>query len=191
MKSFTKIYVFAIALAALSTGVKAQSTSGPKGILYSVGVESGISSGNFNSAYRWNIGGSVQADIPVADNLYATVNAGYLNFTGKNNINGTNVSAHDIRLLPAMAGFKYFPIANWYVQADAGAGFALNKKDLGYTKTVAFLYTPQIGVLLNVGGNNYIDAGVRYEATSKYISSNENSKINFFELRVAYAFDGK
>src|SRR5476651_1778021 len=144
MKSSIKISAVLLMLLAISFGVRAQSTtstpsssssSSSNGIIYSVGVESGISSGNFNSAYRWNIGGSLQADIPVASQFYATVNAGYLNFNGKNNIEGSGVSAPNIRLLPAMAGLKYFPINVFYIQADAGAAFLLNKSDLGYSKT--------------------------------------------------------
>ncbi len=193
MKNSIKTCTLLLAFIGLSLAVNAQTgattASSATGIIYSVGVESGISSGNFNNSYRWNIGGSIQADIPVADQFYATVNAGYLNFNGKDNINGSGFSAPNIRLLPVMAGLKFFPIKVFYVQADAGAGFALNKTETGFTKTAAFLYAPQVGVLLNVGGKNYIDAGVRYEATTKYDSSVENSKINFFELRIAYAFE--
>jgi hypothetical protein len=185
----TSIYVFT--LLGLVTSVKGQNLSGTQGILYSVGVESGISSGHFNKSYRWNIGGSLQADLPVADNFFVTVNAGYLNFYNRSKAGNSLVPEKDIHFLPVMAGLKYFPIANWYIQGDAGAGFVLNKKSVGYSKSTAFLYTPQVGVLINTGGRNYIDAGVRYEATSKYITSVKNSKINFFELRIAYAFNTK
>jgi hypothetical protein len=36
-----------------------------------------------------------------------------------------------------------------------------------------------------------LDAGVRYEATGKFKSDIDDSKVNFFGLRVAYAFDTK
>ena len=87
-----------------------------------------------------------------------------------------------------MAGLKFFPVSIFYIQADAGAAFILNKGDLGYTKTAAFLYAPGVGVRFLVGGSNYIDAGVKYEGTTKYVSDVQDSKINFFELRIAYAF---
>jgi hypothetical protein len=155
MKNSIKTATLLLTLLAISLGVRAQSTSGTtaNGIIYSAGVESGISAGNFNTAYRWNVGGSLQADIPVASQFYANINAGYLNFSGKNNIEGTGISAPNIRLLPAVAGLKYFPISIFYVQADAGAAFILNKGDLGYTKTVAFLYAPGVGARFPVGGN--------------------------------------
>ena len=192
MKNSIKIAALLLAFTAFTLLAKAQSTSNTStGVILSAGVESGISTGNFNHDYRWNIGGSLQADFPVANSFYFTVNAGYLNFDGKSNIENTGISAPNIRLLPAMAGIKYFPITGFYVQADAGAGFALNKSDAGFTKTAAFLYAPQVGLQLPVGGLNYIDAGIRYEGTTKYNSDIENSKINFFELRVAYAFGTK
>ena len=190
MKTTIKFLYPVLLLMILSFSAKSQTTASSKsgGIIYSAGVETGISSGNFNNAYRWNVGGSVQADIPVASQFYATVNAGYLNFNGKDNVEGTGLSAPNIRLVPVMAGLKFFPVSNFYIQADAGAGFALNKTDVGFTKTAAFLYTPQIGIQLPVGGGSYVDAGIRYEATTKFVSDVEDSKINFFGLRVAYAF---
>jgi hypothetical protein len=197
MKSSIKISAVLLMLLAISFGVRAQSTtstssssssSSSNGIIYSVGVESGISSGKFNSAYRWNIGGSLEADIPVASQFYFNVNAGYLNFNNKNNIDGTGFSGKNISLLPATAGLKYFPVSIFYIQANAGAAFILDKRDLDYNKTAAFLYTPGVGVKFSVGGDSYIDAGVKYEGTTKYTSNVDNSKINFFELRVAYGF---
>ena len=194
MKNSIKISALLLALSAFTLSVKAQTTSSPAtstGVIFSAGAESGISTGNFHNAYRWNIGGSLQADIPVASSFYATVNAGYLNFFGKNNIEGTGFSAPDIHLLPAMAGLKYFPVSFFYLQAQAGAAFALNKSDIGFTRTAAFLYAPQVGVQFNVGGQNYIDAGIKYEGTTKFASNAQDSKINFVELRVAYAFGVK
>jgi hypothetical protein len=193
MKNSVKTFTLLFALVALSFTVTAQTatTTTSTGVIYSVGFETGISAGNFNTSYRWNVGGSIQADIPVAGQLYATVNAGYLNFNGKDNINGSGLSAPNIRLLPVMAGFKFFPVKMFYVQGDAGAAIALNKTETGFTQTAAFLYSPQIGTVFNVGGKNYIDAGLRYEGTTKFVSSVENSKINFFGLRIAYAFQIK
>jgi len=192
MKTSIKTSAILFLLATSAIAVKAQTTPvtpSSGGIIYSVGVETGISTGNFKDTHKGNIGGSIQADIPVANQLYATVTAGYTNFFGKDNVYGSGLSAVDLHYLPVMAGIKYFPISNFYVQGDAGAGFALNKKDQGYTKTAAFLYTPQVGVQFPFGSKSYIDAGVRYEATTDFTSnSTYNSKVNFFGLRVAYGF---
>jgi hypothetical protein len=65
----------------------------------------------------------------------------------------------------------------------------LNKDKTGVDKSTAFVYAPQIGVQFPVSANgNFIDAGVRYEATTKYTSGVDDSKVSFLGLRVAYGF---
>jgi len=199
MKSTLKISALVVAFAGLALGAKAQtpstaskSATTSNGVILSVGVDAGIPTGKLNDTYNWNLGGSVQADIPVIQHqLFVTVNAGYNNIFGKTNINGTGVDATNIQLLPVKAGLKFFPVSNFYIQGEAGAAFSLNKAELGFDNSAAFLYAPQIGVQFPLAGKSYIDAGVRYEATTKFNSNVDNSKVNFFGLRVAYAFDTK
>jgi len=190
MKNSIKIAALVAAIMGANFAAKAQTstTATSSGVILSVGAESGLSVGKFKDAYKWNLGGSVQADIPIVSQLYATVNAGYQNYFGKNNIYGTTFSPADIHMLPVKAGLKYFPVKDLYIQGEAGAAFALNKSDVGFNKTAAFIYAPTIGVQLPVGGSSYIDAGVRYEASTKFTSGVDNSKTNIIGLRVAYAF---
>jgi len=190
MKTSIKISVLTLSLAALFT-VKSNAQSADKGtisgsgIRYSIGVETGIPTGSLNSSYKWNLGGSVQADIPVLENkLYATINAGYNNiFAESDDI----IKVNDIHLIPVKAGLKYFIIPTVYVQGEAGVAFINNKSYLGDNKSAAFVYAPQAGILFPVGDKSYIDAGVRYEGNSKF--SNNGSSNNFLGLRVAYAFN--
>jgi len=197
MKTTFKISALVLAFAGFALGAKAQTTTsktsttstGPNGIVLSVGVDAGIPTGNLNNAYNWNIGGSVQADIPVIPHqLFVTVNAGYNSIQGKNNIDNTGVDATNIQLLPVKAGLKFFPISNFYIQGEAGAGFALNKSDVGFTNAAAFIYAPQIGYQFQLGGKNIIDAGVRYEGSTKFNNNVDDSKVNFVALRLAYGF---
>ena len=197
MKSTLKIATLVLAFAGLSVAAKAQTTTPTptssttttsSGVRYSIGVDAGIPTGSFNNAYKWNLGGSVQADIPVASQLFVTVNAGYNNVFGEKNVGNTNVNVPNIQLLPVKAGLKYFPISNFYVQGEAGAAFLLNKSDYFNDKSTAFVYAPQVGVQFPVSGSSFIDAGVRYEATTKYSSAFNNSKVNFVGVRVAYGF---
>jgi hypothetical protein len=201
MKTTFKISALVLAFAGFALGAKAQTTStttttktstGPNGIVLSIGADAGIPTGKLNNSYNWNVGGSVQADIPVISNqLFVTVNAGYNNIFGKKNLNGTGINQPNIELLPVKAGLKYFAVSRFYVQGEAGAAFLLNKSSLpGYDKSAAFVYAPQIGYQFPLGGKSYLDAGVRYEGTTKFSSVN-NDKVNFFGLRVAYAFDTK
>ncbi|MDP9076649.1 MAG: outer membrane beta-barrel protein [Bacteroidota bacterium] len=196
MKSTLKISALALAFAGLALGAKAQTsttttstkTTTSNGVILSIGVDAGIPTGKLSDSYNWNIGGSVQADLPVAQNLFVTLNAGYNSIQGKNNIGGTGIDAPNIQLLPVKAGLKYFVIPNFYVQGEAGAAFLLNKSDLADNKSAAFVYAPQIGYQFPLGGKSFIDAGVRYEASTKFNSEVSDSKVNFFGLRVAYAF---
>lgn len=205
MKNSFKIAALALAFSAFAFGAKAQTTTTsattattPTGVRFSIGVDAGLPTGNLSNSYNWNLGGSVQADIPVvSDQLFVTVNAGYNNIFGKSdNINATSdgitvsgtASATNIQLLPVKAGLKFFPVKNFYIQGEAGAAFVLNKSDLGTDKSAAFIYAPQVGYQFQLGGNNYIDAGVRYEASTKLESDADDSKVNFVALRVAYGF---
>ena len=201
MKNTFKISALALAFAALAFSAKAQtttpttttstSTTTPSGIRYSIGVDAGIPLGNFKDTHKWNLGGSVQADIPVASQLFVTVNAGYNNIFGKKNQVGPLGTTYDVtnfQLIPVKAGLKYFIIPNFYVQGEAGAAFLLNKKDVGVDKSTAFVYAPQIGVQFPVSASSFIDAGVRYEATTKYATGVDQSKVSFIGLRVAYGF---
>lgn len=190
MKSTLKIAALVLAFAGLSYTAKAQttpttSTTTKSGIRYSIGVETGIPTGNFNDTHSWNLGGSLQADIPVAQQLFVTVNAGYNNFFGKT-VDGFKFN--NIQLLPVKAGLKFFPIQNFYVQGEAGAAFLLNKSDTNSDKSTAFIWAPQIGVQFPVSANgNFIDAGIRYESTSNF-RSGIDSKLPHFGLRLAYGF---
>ncbi|RYU89555.1 hypothetical protein EWM62_14655 [Mucilaginibacter terrigena] len=194
MKSTLKIATLALAFAGLSFAANAQtttstSTTTKSGIRYSIGVDAGIPIGDLKDTHKWNLGGSVQADIPVATQLFVTVNAGYNNIFGKKDVGAANIDYTDIKLLPVKAGLKFFPVENFYIQGEAGAAFLLNSDDTYKNKSVAFVYAPQVGVQFPVSASgNFIDAGIRYEATTKFNSAFDNSKPSFLGVRVAYGF---
>ncbi|QKJ32360.1 outer membrane beta-barrel protein [Mucilaginibacter mali] len=187
-----KISALVLALAAFTFGAKAQtkSSSTPaNGPRLSISADAGIPTGALSDKYNWNLGGSAQIDLPIASQLFVTVNAGYNNIFGKSiTVGSTTVNVQDIHLLPAKAGLKFFPVNNFYVQGEAGAGFLLNKKDLGFDKSTAFIYAPQVGVLLPLNASSNLDLGVRYEGSTSYTNGGGN-KINFVGLRAAYSFN--
>jgi hypothetical protein len=190
MKKSNKIIaILTVVLLAVSINVKAQTstsaaTSG--GIIYSVGIESSLSVGEFNKQHKGSLGGSIQADIPIAKQWYVNVNTGYDNYYGRKDFEG--IAPTGLRIIPAMAGVKYFPVSGIYLQVDAGAAFLTNKSDLGYSRSSAFVYAPEVGVRLPVGDKSFIDAGVRYEEATRFDSSVISSKLNVIGLRLAYAF---
>jgi hypothetical protein len=189
MKTTFKISALALAFAALSFGAKAQTksttTTTNSGIKLSIGVDAGVPVGSFNDYYNWNLGGSVQADIPVVKQLFVTVNAGYDNFFGKS-IGSSSANYTNIQLIPVKAGLKYFPIENFYIQGEAGASFVANKSTLGATNSTLFAYAPQVGVQFPISGKSFIDAGVRFEGNTALVNNGNN--LNFIGLRLAYGF---
>ncbi|MGI4020672.1 MAG: outer membrane beta-barrel protein [Janthinobacterium lividum] len=192
MKNLFKISILSLAIAGLSFSAKAQTvkTTTSNGVRLSIGADAGVPVGTLSDTHDWNLGGSIQADIPVATNLFVTANAGFNNFFGKTYNTGiVSVKAADISLIPVKVGLKYFPVENFYVQGEAGASFITNKNKIGSTESAAFTYAPQIGVQFPVGNKNYIDAGIRYESNTKFYTNGNNN--NFFGIRVAYAFDTK
>lgn len=187
MKNSIKIGVITLSLFSFANlYVNAQTTTktenSASGIRLSFGVEAGIPVGSLKDGYDWSFGGSAQADFPIIkDQFYVTINGGYNNFFAKNN------NSNDLHLIPVKAGLKYFPVKCFYVQGEAGATFLTNKASIGGDKSAVFVYAPQIGVLLNIGGNNYIDAGFRFEGNTKFYDQGKTN--NFLGLRVAYAFN--
>lgn len=162
-----------------------KSSSSKQEFRLSVGPEAGLPVGDFRNAYNWMIGGSVQADIPVIQNLYVTVTAGYNNFFIKDGLK--QQGGKDMQLVPVKAGLKYFPVGDiFYVQGQAGVSFLTNKSDLSADKSAAFVYAPQIGALVKLAPKNYLDIGFRWEGTSSFY--NGGSEANFLGLRVAYTF---
>ncbi len=189
MKTTHKIGVVTALLVSIAFTSKAQTaaSSDKQEFRLSVGPDGGVPLGNFSNTYNWSFGGSVQADIPIIRNLYVTVNAGYDNFFVKNGNLPDQAPSKNMELVPVKAGLKYFPFGKlFYVQGEAGASFLADKSDVKADKSAAFVYAPQVGVLLQVAPKNYIDVGFRFEGTSSFY--NGGSSNNFLGLRVAYSF---
>jgi len=189
MKAFVKIGIVAALLVSSTLVSKAQSSSpaasSKQEFRLSVGPEFAVPVGNLSNAYNWNLGGSIQADIPVLHNLYVTVNAGYDNFFVKKH--QADVVDKNLQLIPVKAGLKYFPGGSiFYVQGEGGVSFLTNKTDLGADKSAAFVYAPQVGVLLELAHKNYLDLGFRWESTAAFYNGGNTN--NFLGLRVAYGF---
>lgn len=151
----------------------------------SVGPDAVLPLGDLSNVYNWGFGGSAQIDIPIVQSLYVTVNAGYNNYFVKSALK--DEGAKDLQTIPLKAGLRYFPVGNiFYIQGQAGATLLANKSDVSADKSAAFVYAPQVGVLLKLAQKNYIDVGFRFEGTSSFYDG--GSYTNTLGLRVAYAF---
>jgi hypothetical protein len=195
MKSLMKTVPLLAAIMGLTLTVRAQTTktssTSPDGIIFSIGADGGITTGSFRDSHKSMIGGSIEADIPVADHFYFTANTGYNQFFGVDNVFGTGIKAPDINIIPVKAGLKYFPITLLYLQLEAGAAFVTNKSTLGFERTGVFIYAPQVGTQIPLGGKSYLDAGVRWEGCTNFTENDGSSRGHFFALRVAYAFSSR
>ncbi|HWB91820.1 MAG TPA: hypothetical protein VG605_08215 [Puia sp.] len=165
-----------------TTGGTPAATASNKEFRLSVGPEFGLPLGDFNTAYNWTFGGSVQADIPIVPNFYVTVNAGYDDAF----VRTSETSGRNLQLIPLKAGLKYFFVDNLvYVQGQAGATILGNKTDAGADKSAAFVYTPQVGVLIKLAPKNYLDAGVYFQQTQSFWNAGSGN-LNQLGIRLAY-----
>jgi hypothetical protein len=195
MKNLIKMVPLLAAIMGGTLAVQAQTTTtvatSPSGIIFSIGADGGITTGSLRDSHKSMVGGSIEADFPVADQFYFTANTGYNQFFGVDNVFGTGIQAPDINIIPVKLGLKYFPVSALYLQLEAGAAFITNKSTLGFERTGTFIYAPQVGTQILLGGKNYLDAGVRWEGCTNFTENDDNSRGHFFALRLAYAFSSK
>ena len=150
----------------------------------SVGPEFGLPIGNLSSAYSWTFGGSIQADIPIVNNLYAVVNFAYDDAYVKTNPG--EFPSRNLQLITPKGGLKYFVFDNLiYVQGTAGVTILGNHADAHADKTSGFAYSPQVGVLLKLAPKNYIDAGFYFQQAQSFWN-NGGGNVSTLGLRLAY-----
>ncbi len=126
MKTMTKVIAGAFTAAAIFIGsnVNAQTTPANK-LRLGVGLELGAPTGVAHDRSNFELGGTARLQYGVSDNVALTLTSGYYNFFGKN-IDlgaGTSVKADDLGIIPVKAGIKGFIANNFYLGAEAGAGF--------------------------------------------------------------------
>lgn len=178
LKKMKKLILSAVVLvAAIGANAQTNSNGTAKAAAskfgFSVGVEAAIPVGTFGDAYSFGIGGSAQGDIWVAPELAITINAGYINYSGKT-IGGYKVPS--VGVIPIMAGIKYkFAGSGVYASGQLGTGIFTG----GGSSTSSFAYAPGIGY--NFSKN--VDALLKYQAYSK-----NSSSLGSVGLRIAYTF---
>ncbi|MFF5379913.1 hypothetical protein [Pedobacter suwonensis] len=148
-----------------------------------VAAEIGLPSGNFSNLSGIGLGVSVKADLPVAEDLAVTLNAGFMNFFGKKN---QLFSVQDLTYITAKAGLKYQLSESFYAEGQLGASLPLNDE-----QKKLFIWSPGIGNQFKLSGGNKLDLGIRYEGwTGKsdiFGLSKTNTK-GFVGIKFAYLF---
>ena len=137
----------------------------------SIGAEVGIPTESGSKDFLY-VGGSLQAEFPVAKALNLTGSAGYtaLTYTGS----GSGLS---LGFIPVKAGAKYYFGGNFYAAGEVGASIST---ETGGSTALAF--APALGASFSVADKSSLDFGLRYETWSK------NGSTSFLGLLAAYAF---
>lgn len=140
-----------------------------------LGLEGGYPTKNFSN---FELGGTVRLQYDLASNLSLTLTPGYYHFFdrsgyGQATDKGTYYNS-GLNMIPVKVGVKSFFAPNFYLSAEAGAGFELN-----HAKETKLILSPGIGFASNSG----VDLGLRYENFS-----GNNSNYGLIGLRVAYGF---
>ncbi|MNK47556.1 hypothetical protein D3C87_663680 [compost metagenome] len=169
-----------IALGLIPALLKAQNVAN-----IGIGGEIGLPSGNFAGVSAVGLGASVKADLPVANNLALSLNAGYINFFGRRN---QVLQVQDLSYAPAKAGLKYWLSEGFYAEGQLGVALPLSSG----LKTL-FAWSPGIGTQFRLSGENKLDLGIRYEGwtgkrDSNLIAANTINTKGFAGLRFAYVF---
>lgn len=111
------------------------------------GLHLALPLGDFGTAYSFGIGGELQGEFGLADNISGVVTTGYTSFLGKSIDDGQGGSykVPAVGLIPILAGARFYPDKMFFIGFQAGYGILTG----GGSSTGAFDYRPSAGVNLD------------------------------------------
>jgi len=157
-----KRLILAMAVIAISTAtVQAQ-----KKTTMSIAFNAGIPT---TTGLSFAVGGDLQADFAVAEDLKITLSGGYENFSAKSSYGGGSFG-----IIPLLAGAKFnLGSDKVYGHAQLGYGFATKSGGTG-----AFAYAPSIGYYFSPN----------FDGSIKYLAFSNDGTIGEIGVRLAYNF---
>ena len=179
------ILSFAVLAATLSVSAQAKESGSP--IKVSLGVEAVAPFGDFAKSSKFGLGGSLQGDYNVDPTLAITLNAGYINFFGKDytyTIPGAGTyttKAANFGLIPVLAGIKYSFTPQLYGSAQLGVSFSTEKNggsNFTYAPGVGYKFSDNFDILAKYTGYSVKNSGTGTKSTS----------LNTAGVRLAYTF---
>ncbi len=170
MKKIIVFTLLSLFISAIAVAQDAQS------FRFSVGPELGFATGTFSNTHSIGIGATIQAEMPLQQNLYGTATTGIIVYSGRS-VAGTNLKANSQSIIPIKVGIKYFLMGGFYGAAQLGIGILGN-----YAKGTAFAYTPQVGYEFKTKSGKAVDATIKYDGYSKA------GTIEAIGFRLAYIF---
>lgn len=171
MKTKILLPFLALFISGLATAQDAQK------FRFSVGPELSFATGSFALTHSVGFGATIQAEIPLQQNLYGTATTGFIVYGGKSS--SVNTKNKSQTIIPIKVGIKYFFIGGFYGAAQIGVGILGNYET---NKGTAFAYTPQIGYEFKTKSGKAVDATFKYDGYSK------NGTIEAIGFRLAYIF---
>lgn len=178
MKTITKIFATAAAIAIFTTGsLKAQTSTTTmttnNGMAFKVGV--GVQGGLFpdKSEMDYGYGADLKLQYDLTKDVAITASAGYTKLKWKG-------SPLNFEFIPLMGGVKAFVVDRMFLTGGLGTGLAL--KD---GANMNFIYTGGLGY----EWNNGLEVGVKYEG---YVNNSSSDlyfmKTGQYALRIGYNF---
>ena len=183
-----KKLILSLAVIAAAMSVNAQAKTSAKmdqKLRFSIGAELAAPIGDFKKSSSFGFGGSVQGDYWVDPTFAITLNAGYINFTGKDytivvpGFPNTTIKGTSFGLIPILGGIKYNFTPQFYGTAQLGVSFSTQKN--GGSN---FTYAPGLGYKFT---DNF-DALLKYTGYSVKSGTGGSSSLNTIGLRIAYTF---
>lgn len=161
----------------LAASTFAQEAPAKRGLSLSIGPEVAIPLGTFRDFYKLGFGGSAKLNIPVANNIDASISAGYMGFSEKaslDTLGSISITKNSYTFVPFKAGLRFRTNGGFYVEPQVGYTQTKikNQEGAGY-----FTYAGNIGYLIG----RAVDLAVRYEAVSA-----TGESLKFIGIRAAY-----
>ncbi|WP_158795943.1 hypothetical protein [Pedobacter sp. L105] len=163
-----KHFFLLIAISLFFTLAKGQSSASRWHLGF--GVDAGLPTTN---VFQYTLGGDIRLQKDLGDHLSATFTTGFTHFFENDHFTNYTQYGSPYNVIPLKAGIKAFLTNNFYIGAEAGAGFAFEQWG------TSFLYSPSAGLAFNNG----LDVSVKYENFTR----DKNTKD--IALRLAYGID--
>src|ERR1700722_10876411 len=122
-----KLFLAVTAFALLSIGANAQSTKS-QGFVFGAGLNLALPTGNFGTSYSFGIGGQIQGEDMLSDNISGIASVGYTSFIGKtvsfpDGLGGTqSFKVPSSGLIPILVGARFYPSEQFFVGVQIGVG---------------------------------------------------------------------
>jgi hypothetical protein len=141
-----KLLLAAIVFSILTIGAQAQSQAKSGGFKFGVGLDLALPTGNFGTVTSFGIGGQVQGELMLADNISGIASVGYQSFLGKSFPDGAGGTfKYSYGLIPILVGARFYPSEQFFVGAQIGVGLLHASYSGLSSNTSGFDYLPQVG----------------------------------------------